>query len=88
VNVDEMLAEMTSVQLSEWIAFSRLEPFGFKAELYGNAVTSSVIANVNRKKNSTPFKPEDFMPQERTTKQSGSFIQNLKQFFGLNNKDK
>lgn len=25
---------------------------------------ASVLANVNRKKNSSPFKPEDFMPKE------------------------
>lgn len=82
-----MLTEISSAQLSEWMAFSQLEPFGFKADLYGSAVTSSVIANVNRKKGKQPFKPEDFIPHERIVNQSGNFIQSLKQFFGLD-KDK
>ena len=50
------------------MAFARLEPFGSEADFRGHALTSSVIANVNRGKNDKPYKIEDFMPQ--TKKQS------------------
>lgn len=41
-----------------------IEPFGVEMALLGSAITSSVVANVNRnpKKNPTPYKPKDFMP--------------------------
>lgn len=81
-----MLDEISSSQLTEWMAFAQLEPFGFKAEMYGHAVTASTIANVNRRKGRKPFNPEDFMPAEKTKKTAGSFIQTLKAMLGVNDK--
>ena len=61
-----MLENISSKLLTEWMAFFSLEPFGYEAELHGSAITSSVIANVNRdsKKKSDPFTAQDFLPQE------------------------
>ena len=54
--------------MSEWIAFYQLEPFGHRASWLRTGVVASIIANVNRRKGIKATKPEDFMPDERTTK--------------------
>ena len=79
-----MLQNISSKQLTEWMAFSALEPFGYEAELHGSAITSSVIANANRdnKKKSEPFTAQDFMPQEpEDPEDKPSVFQRLKEYF-------
>lgn len=57
-----MLAEMTSAQLSEWMAFYRLEPWGEERADLRAGIVASTIANSNRGKGQKPFKPQQFMP--------------------------
>jgi hypothetical protein len=57
-----MLAEMTSLQFAEWMAYSRLEPWGEEREDLRAGIVASTIANVNLRKGKKPFKPQDFMP--------------------------
>lgn len=61
--MDELLATISSRELSEWQAYYTLEPFGEWAADVRAGVVASTVANVNRGKNSKPFKPGDFMPQ-------------------------
>lgn len=58
-----MLSEISSVQFAEWMAYSRLEPWGEERDDLRMAIIASTIANVNRGKNSKAFSPQDFMPQ-------------------------
>lgn len=83
-----MLEEISSVQFSEWMAFSRLEPFGYEIDLFGHAITASTIANVNRKKGKKAFAPKDFMPKEHEEKNALDFFKNLKAMLTSKNKDK
>jgi len=88
IDVDKMLAEISSRQLSEWMAFARLEPFGFEADMLGHAITASTVANTSRtKKSQKVFKPDDFIPKERRIPTPAEFFQNLKTYFQLR-KDK
>jgi hypothetical protein len=57
-----MLAEISSEQLSEWMAYSKLEPWGEDRDDLRMGIVASVIANSNRGKGQKPFKPTDFMP--------------------------
>ena len=57
-----MLAEMTSLQFAEWIAFSRLEPWGEERDDLRMGLVASTIANVNRSKGQKAFTPQQFMP--------------------------
>lgn len=59
----EMLRRMDSKELSEWMAFYQIEPFGGDTGYIGHAITASTIANANRAKGHKPHKVEDFMPQ-------------------------
>jgi len=58
-----LVREISREELSEWIAFSQLEPFGTEFEEYLAALVASVIAEVNRnrKKRGKPFAPTEFM---------------------------
>jgi hypothetical protein len=45
--------------------FADLEPFGWKANLHGHALTSAVMSNIWLKKSDgNPFVPADFIPGE------------------------
>lgn len=60
-----MLAGMTSRQLTEWMAFAALEPFGDERADLRMGILASVIANVNRdpKRRAQPYEPKDFLPR-------------------------
>jgi len=63
MTVSEMLERISSRELSEWMVFYRLEPFGTEIELYGHAMTTATLINVNRKKGSATVEPVDVMPK-------------------------
>lgn len=88
VNVDEMLSMISSRQLAEWMAFYKLEPFGFEAMMYGHAITSSTIANAHRKKGRKAFQPFDFLPKEKEMPSSKSFFANLKSILMANGRNR
>lgn len=72
------------------MAFARLEPFGFDVDMYGHGITASTIANVNKKKGTKAFQPDDFVPKEKERVTQGSFFANLKTLLmvGKNGKNK
>lgn len=55
---------MTALQFSEWIAYYSLEPFGEERADWRQAITSAIIFNANRGKNSKAAKPSDFILKE------------------------
>lgn len=69
MTVAELLSQISSRELTEWMIFSQLEPFGSDADFLGHAITSSTVANVNRGKNRKAHKPDDFMPKFERQKQ-------------------
>jgi hypothetical protein len=76
---------MPSHLLSEWMAFSELEPFGWKANLYGHGIVASLYYNMNKKKGSKRLLPHDFLPTEKQ-RNIGNFVDDLKRHLGLNKK--
>ncbi len=59
----EMLARISSRELSEWMAYYSLEPWGEMQAEYRAALITSMIANTARdeKAHSEPFQPSEFM---------------------------
>ena len=57
-----MLASVGSDELTEWMAFYQLEPFGDMRADYRSGVLASTFANAHRADGVKPFTPEDFMP--------------------------
>lgn len=77
MTVSEMLSRMSSHELAEWMAFYELEPWGVETDMLGHAITSTVIANVNRNpdKRPAPYKASDFMPEfDRYTAQENQVL--------------
>jgi len=65
MTVKELLARIDSRELSEWMVYFNLEPWGTEVEDWRAGMVASTIANVNRdeKKRKKPFEPKDFIPQ-------------------------
>lgn len=57
-----MTREMTSAQITEWMAFYRMEPFGVDRLEYLLGMFMTMFANANRKKGKKAPKQEQFMP--------------------------
>ena len=62
MTVRELLGRISSRELSEWMAFYRLEPFGDQRADLRQAITTAMLANVNRKRSAKAAEPKDFMP--------------------------
>lgn len=58
-----MLRNIDSKELSEWMAYYKLDPFGGERGDLQAGIVASTVANVNRdsKKRRKPFEPKDFM---------------------------
>lgn len=65
MTVRELLARIDSRELSEWMAYFSMEPWGTETEDWRAGMVASTIANVNRdpKKQKKPFEPKDFVPR-------------------------
>ncbi len=63
--VGELLARTTSRELTEWMAFYELEPFGAERGDLQAGIVAATVANANRdpKKQKRPFEAQDFMPK-------------------------
>lgn len=60
--VRELLGEMDSRELTEWMAFDRVEPIGGRRSDFQAAIIASTVANSNRGKGRA-LKPDDFVPE-------------------------
>ena len=67
MTVKELLARIDSRELSEWMAYFSLEPWGTEVEDWRAGMIAATISNVNRdeKKRKKPFEPKDFIPQRK-----------------------
>lgn len=64
--------QLTSREITDWIAYEMVEPFGeYRADLRAGIVAATV-ANVHRPKGRRAFKPEEFMPNFGERKQQQS----------------
>lgn len=63
---------LSSRELTEWMAFYALEPWGSDVESWRFGMIAAVIANVNRdsKKQPRAFTPQDFMPNQKPKQQT------------------
>lgn len=56
------MERVSSAELSEWIEYYRLEPFGEERADLRAGIVASTIANCHVGKRGKAFKPSDFMP--------------------------
>ena len=63
--VGELLGRISSRELTEWMAYFELDPFGQERADLRSAIVASTVANTVRdpKKKQKPWLPRDFMPK-------------------------
>lgn len=85
-SVDNLLENLTAKEFKEWMEFYAIEPFGENRQALNTGIIASVIANANRTKNSKVFKPQDFIPEFKESKQSWkeqlSIVETMNTFYG------
>lgn len=77
VPVAELQNRMSAAEFAEWMAFYEIEPFGWQADFSGHAQTAATIANVNRSKDTKPYKVSDFMPKEPQPPQTSAHMKHF-----------
>jgi hypothetical protein len=67
---DHLMRSLTSRQLSEWMVFYGLDPFGEQRADLRAGIVASVVNNRWRGRHETPREPADFMPFREQPKQT------------------
>lgn len=80
----ELLDSIDSHELSLWIAYDRLEPLD--DPYWRTGLICSTMANINKDKKTTAFKPDDFIPRQRNQTDQKEAMRNA--FRALKNKRK
>lgn len=75
MTVRELLARIDSRELSEWMAYAALEPFGETRGDLRAGIVASVIANVHRGKGQKAFQPTDFLPEFGRPERQGQSVE-------------
>jgi hypothetical protein len=60
--VAQLLDEMPSSELAEWMAFASIEPFGGAVDDLRAGLAPAVALNLNRTKDADPISPMTFFP--------------------------
>lgn len=83
MTVAELLARVSSRELSEWLAYSQVEPWGEERADLRAGIVASTVANTarNAKKRRKPFRPEEFMPTFERKTQTMAQQQEIAQMF-------
>ena len=65
IDVDALLARLSSRQISEWMAYYTLDPFGEERADLRFGMLMALLANMNRdpEKRREPYTAEEFMPK-------------------------
>jgi len=65
IDVDALLARLSSRSISEWMAYYSLEPFGEERADLRFGMLMALLANINRdpEKRREPYTAEEFMPK-------------------------
>lgn len=62
MTVQELLERVSSRELTEWMAFYQLEPWGTEIWDFRAGLIAAAVANAHRGRKTRPFRPTDFMP--------------------------
>lgn len=62
MTVQQLLHQMDSRELTEWMAYYSIEPWGEERGDLRAGIISATVANRGRGKGEKAHKPEDFMP--------------------------
>jgi hypothetical protein len=61
--VAELQSSMSALEFAEWMAYTRIAPWGETRADLRAGIVASTIANINRAKKQKAYSPLDFMPR-------------------------
>jgi hypothetical protein len=61
MTVRRLLTELDSRELTAWMAYEAVEPFGERRANLHAGIVAATVANVNRDKHARAFQPTDFL---------------------------
>lgn len=76
MTVDQLLNNISSRELTEWMGFYNLEPWGTEIEDYRMGATCATIANAHSEKGN--FTPKNFIPKYGDEPDKQSYESQLK----------
>lgn len=76
--VQQLVSELSVDEFMEWIAFYRLEPWGFDIDNWRSANVASTVANANRPPRQPAYKLEQFLPQREKPQTAQDMLAKLK----------
>lgn len=83
MTVGEIGERMSALELTEWIAYNRIEPIGPQRADLAAGIVASTVANAHRSKGPS-FKPQDFMAYvEKPKKTPLDALNELKRTLGV-----
>lgn len=65
----ELGERLDARELTEWMAFFKLEPWGADVEDWRAALVAATVANTARDRRRAPFRVADFMPRREASRQ-------------------
>lgn len=76
MTVREMLSRIDAHELTEWLAYYRIEPFGESVADQRMGIQAALLANINRdsKHNREPYRPTDFIPWHEANVDTGPVL--------------
>lgn len=66
MTVTELLQRTTSRELTEWMLYERVEPFGERGAYLRAGIVAATIVNAQSGRSGEPAQPDDFMPETLT----------------------
>lgn len=76
--MDELLQSISSTELTQWIAYYSIEPFGPAREDDRAGVVAATMANCHTGKSRKSYKPNDFFPRKKARQTVEQMIALLK----------
>lgn len=88
--MNELLGQISSREITEWMAYDKLEPFGERRADLRAGIVASTVANVfrNAKEHPRAFRADEFMPdferglQRQTWEEQLALVEMLNAAFG------
>jgi len=91
IDVDWLLDNISSVRLTEWMAYYQLEPFGQDRDAINTGIIASTMANIHRSKGQKTYTPTDFVPEfgksfgDREVTQPATIMESFKKLTKVSN---
>lgn len=82
MTVAELLSKADSQELTEWMAYAAIEPFGSNMDHYMIASLMALTANLQTGKKGKKFEPSDFLPRKKKPQSWEDMKAAMQQAFG------